>query len=59
MGIKIKQKYGDVGIGMNDHFCAQNPIWLAFEALKTMKKCTILVHYSNGQMMGHFYVYRY
>ena len=34
----MKQKYGDiVGIGMNDNFCAQNPKWLAFEALKTMK----------------------
>ena len=35
--IKIKQKYGEAGIGIKKIFWYQKPVFMAFEAFKTMK----------------------
>ena len=35
--IKIKQKYGEAGIGIKKNFWYQKPVFMAFEAFKTMK----------------------
>ena len=35
--IKINQKYGEAGFGIKKYFWYQNPVFMAFEALKTKK----------------------